>query len=84
MGERASRAGSSGYAEVAPGLRVFIRKQDTHSRSLAKTVSWRIIGSVDTLILSFLFTGSLKLAGSIAGTEVETKIILYYLHERVW
>jgi uncharacterized membrane protein len=35
-------------------------------------------------VLSFLFTGSIKVAGSIAGAEAITKMILYYLHERAW
>ena len=41
-------------------------------------------GTVDTFVLSFLITGSVKFAGSIAGTELATKIALYYGHERVW
>lgn len=53
------------------------------ARSLAKTVSWRVLGSLDTLLLGYIFTGSLKAAGSIASAEVVTKIILYYFHERV-
>jgi uncharacterized membrane protein len=51
---------------------------------VAKAASWRITGTVDTFILSFLFTGSAKLAGSIAATEVATKLVLFYLHERAW
>jgi hypothetical protein len=47
---------------------MFIRMRDSHTRSLAKAVSWRMLGSVDTLVLSFFFTGSIKLAGSIATT----------------
>ncbi|WP_244436661.1 MULTISPECIES: DUF2061 domain-containing protein [Bradyrhizobium] len=35
-------------------------------------------------MLSFIFTGSVKVAGSIAGAEAITKMILYYLHERAW
>jgi uncharacterized membrane protein len=35
-------------------------------------------------VLSFVFTGSIKVAGSIAGAEAITKMILYYLHERAW
>ena len=58
--------------------------QDSHSRSLAKAVSWRITGSIDTLILSFVFTGNVKVAGSIALAEMVTKMALYYLHERAW
>jgi uncharacterized membrane protein len=63
---------------------MFIRMRDSHTRSLAKAVSWRMLGSVDTLVLSFIFTGSIKLAGSIASTEMITKVVLYYLHERIW
>ena len=55
-----------------------------HPRSIAKAVSWRITGSVDTFVLSLLFTGSVKLAGSIAIAEMGTKMLLYYLHERAW
>ncbi|MYZ48989.1 DUF2061 domain-containing protein [Rhizobiales bacterium L72] len=49
-----------------------------------KAVSWRITGSVDTFVLSWLITGNLVFAGSIASTEIVTKIVLYYLHERAW
>jgi uncharacterized membrane protein len=54
------------------------------ARSLAKTLSWRALGSLDTLALGYFFTGSAKIAGSIASAEVLTKIVLYYLHERGW
>ncbi len=58
--------------------------REGHTRSFLKAVTWRITGTVDTFILSFIITGSLKFAGSIAGTEVVTKIFLYYCHERAW
>jgi uncharacterized membrane protein len=58
--------------------------REAHSRSLAKAVSWRITGSIDTFVLSFIITGSFKFASSIAVTEMVTKIVLYYLHERAW
>ncbi len=58
--------------------------QDSHIRSIAKAISWRVTGTVDTFVLSFLITGSAKFAGSIAATEVITKIALFYGHERVW
>jgi uncharacterized membrane protein len=57
---------------------------DTHSRSLAKAVSWRITGSIDTMVLFFLITGSVKFAAAIGLTEVVTKSLLYYLSERAW
>jgi uncharacterized membrane protein len=57
---------------------------DKHYRSLIKAVSWRLTGSVDTLIISFLITRQIKWALTISGVELFTKIGLYYVHERVW
>lgn len=53
-------------------------------RSLAKAFSWRVFGSIDTAVLSYLVTGNATWALSIASVEVMTKIVLYYVHERVW
>jgi len=64
--------------------RQFVRSNESHARSAAKAISWRATGSIDTFVISFVITGSPKFAGSIALTEVVTKIVLYYLHERVW
>lgn len=63
---------------------LLFRGQEAHSRSLSKAISWRILGSIDTFILSWIFTSSVKAAGAIASTEVLTKMLLYYLHERAW
>ncbi len=67
---------------------VFVRRHrpgpDSHARSLAKAVSWRVTGTLDTFLLSWLITGHAATAGSIAATEVVTKILLFYLHERAW
>ncbi|OGS50611.1 MAG: hypothetical protein A3J40_11735 [Erythrobacter sp. RIFCSPHIGHO2_12_FULL_63_10] len=60
------------------------RGREAHSRSLAKAASWRALGSIDTFLLSWLFTSNVKAAGAIATTEVLTKIVLYYFHERAW
>jgi uncharacterized membrane protein len=57
---------------------------DTHSRSFVKALSWRATGTVDTMIISLVVTGSIKLAATIGLTEVVTKSLLYYLHERAW
>jgi uncharacterized membrane protein len=57
---------------------------DTHSRSFAKAISWRITGTIDTLLISLIITQSVKLAAAIGFTEVVTKSLLYYLHERAW
>jgi uncharacterized membrane protein len=57
---------------------------EKHYRSLLKAVSWRVTGTLDTIIISFLITGQIKLAVSIGFIELFTKICLYYLHERLW
>ena len=61
-----------------------LRGVEARHRSLTKAVTWRMTGSLDTFVISFILTGRLTLAGSIAGTELVTKIVLYYLHERIW
>ena len=63
---------------------LLFKAQERHSRSFAKAVSWRILGSLDTFLLSWFFTGSPKAAGAIALAEVLTKMVLYYAHERAW
>jgi uncharacterized membrane protein len=56
----------------------------SYKRHIAKTVSWRVIGTLDTMILSGIITGSWITGLTIGGVEVVTKMILYFLHERVW
>lgn len=63
---------------------LLFRGKESHPRSLVKAISWRTLGSIDTFVLSFLFTQNVKAAGAIASTEVITKILLYYGHERAW
>ena len=53
-------------------------------RSVAKAISWRTVGTLDTIIVSYFVTGNLVMAASIGTIEVITKMILYYFHERVW
>ena len=60
------------------------RFREAHTRSFLKAVSWRMTGSIDTFLLSWLITGNVKFAGGIASAELVTKIVLYYLHERAW
>jgi uncharacterized membrane protein len=53
-------------------------------RSVVKAISWRTVGTLDTMIVSYFVTGSLVMAASIGTIEVITKMILYYFHERAW
>lgn len=58
--------------------------EEKHSRALVKGITWRAIATCDTIILAYLFTGSIDNALKIGLAEVITKITLFYFHERVW
>ena len=53
-------------------------------RSVLKALSWRVVGTLDTLIVSYFLTGQIGLATSIASVDFLTKLVLYFFHERIW
>ena len=53
-------------------------------RSIVKSISWRVIGTIDTIVISWIITGKVALALSIGSIELVTKMILYFFHERLW
>lgn len=57
---------------------------DTPVRSIVKSISWRLLGTLDTILITWLITGQLGTAFSIGGIELITKMILYFFHERIW
>ncbi|PRX43516.1 Uncharacterized membrane protein [Salegentibacter salegens] len=57
---------------------------DSKKRHIAKTVTWRIVGTIDTMILAWLISGDPMVGLQVGGAEVVTKMILYYFHERGW
>jgi len=57
---------------------------ETHVRSIAKAVSWRIFATLTTMLLVFVFTGNLVVSGGVGLTELLSKTVIYYLHERAW
>ena len=57
---------------------------ETHVRSIAKTVSWRIVATLTTMLLVFVFTRNLVISGGVGLTELLTKTVIYYVHERIW
>jgi len=66
-----------------------IKKQRSKSserplRSIVKALSWRFIGTLDTIFISWLLSGKLALAFSIGSLELFTKMVLYFIHERAW
>ncbi len=60
------------------------KKDPTVKRHLLKTVSWRVVGTLDTILLGSLITGKLTIGAKIGGFELLTKMFLYFLHERAW
>lgn len=62
----------------------FVHKKDGISRSIVKSISWRVVGTIDTIIISWFVTGKPVLAFSIGAVELITKMVLYTVHERVW
>ncbi|MEJ1222594.1 DUF2061 domain-containing protein [Sediminicola sp. 1XM1-17] len=60
------------------------RKSERPKRSIVKSISWRIIGTLDTILISWMVTGTAKVAISIGVVELFTKMLLYFFHERAW
>ena len=63
-------------------------KMDQYSentiRSIVKSISWRVVGTIDTILISWLITGKVSTALSIGAVELVTKMVLYFFHERLW
>ena len=65
-------------------FRINLDAETTNWRHLAKTVSWRVVGTLDTMLLAWLISGDPMVGLKVGFVEVITKMILYYLHEKVW
>lgn len=59
-------------------------KKISYKRHIAKSVTWRLIGTLDTMLLAWLITGDPMMGVQVGAAEVITKMLLYYLHERLW
>jgi uncharacterized membrane protein len=55
-----------------------------YKRQIAKAITFRIIGTIDTILVSWFITGSFEVGAILGGIEIFTKIVLYFAHERVW
>lgn len=82
-----------GFAEVVTKMVLYylherawfkIGINESRKRHLIKTISWRIIGTLDTIILSWIISGSPLMGIKIGSLEIVTKMVLYYIHERMW
>jgi uncharacterized membrane protein len=63
---------------------LLLRRRASIKRHIAKTITWRILATLDTIVLSWLVTGNTAFALKIGGFEVCTKMVFYFLHERLW
>tara|TARA_R110001583_G_scaffold11599_3_gene52150 strand:+ start:1178 stop:1447 length:270 start_codon:yes stop_codon:yes gene_type:complete len=61
-----------------------VKNSEKATRSIVKAISWRIVGTIDTILISWIITGEITLALSIGLVEVVTKMLLYFFHERAW
>jgi uncharacterized membrane protein len=57
---------------------------ESKKKSLIKTITWRVLATATTFLIGWLVTGSIALGLGIASIEFWAKLVLYYLHERVW
>jgi len=60
------------------------KKGDKHAKSIAKTFTWRLIATLTTALLVFVFTKEVSLALGVGFFDVVLKLLFYYLHERAW
>lgn len=60
------------------------KKELTYKRHIFKTLTWRVVGTIDTMILGWVVSGDPMVGVTIGSFEVVTKMILYFLHERIW
>jgi uncharacterized membrane protein len=82
-GDYISSTGKLGIIDGIANIKT-VKSENSIARHLAKTISWRVIGTIDTMLLGWLITGSLNVGLAIGGTEVITKMVLYFIHERIW
>ena len=59
-------------------------EQGGRKQSIAKACTWRVVATTDTILITWLVTGQIHAALAVGGFEVVTKMVVYYVHERVW
>jgi uncharacterized membrane protein len=57
---------------------------ETTRRSIAKTVSWRILATIITTAIALALTGKWEFAATIGVADTFTKFFVYFGHERLW
>lgn len=57
---------------------------EKHARTVAKAISWRVVATLTTMTIVYIFTKEIILSLGVGLSEVVAKITLYYIHERIW
>lgn len=57
---------------------------ESATRSIVKTVTWRVTGSSATFLIAYIMTGNFAIAGVIGVVQLISNSILYFIHERIW
>ncbi|QDO95650.1 DUF2061 domain-containing protein [Formosa sediminum] len=82
-----------GFAEITTKMILYylhervwfkVDMEESNKRHIFKTITWRIVGTLDTMTLAWLISGDPMVGLKVGGTEVLTKMLLYYLHEKAW
>ena len=58
--------------------------EETRSRTIVKSISWRVIATATTMAAAYIITGEVAVALGIGVIEATAKLLFYYLHERSW
>lgn len=61
-----------------------VRNKVSYKRHLVKTITWRLVGTLDTILISWIISGDPIIGLKVGFAEVFTKMVLYFLHERIW
>ena len=61
-----------------------MKEKEKHVRSMVKTITWRVIASITTFVLVYVFTGEIELSIGVGIFDVILKLIFYFGHERLW
>lgn len=82
-----------GFAEVATKMLLYylherawfkVTMAESNKRHILKTITWRVVGTIDTMILAWVISGDPMVGLKVGFTEVITKMLLYYFHEKIW
>ena len=67
-----------------PQIKTITSVRDRPVKSIFNSISRRIIGTFDTIVISYFISGKVIIAFSKGSFEIFTKMFLYFLHERLW